>query len=151
MKKPDPRQAQLAAIHMAQKALNMSAEDASACKLAVTGKASSGDMTAAQRAQYLAHLAQLQGRVQRPAPAPRSAGQRSTADAGDARWGKARALWSLLAKAGVVQADTDVALAAYVKRQTQVEAWRFLNGYQVNMVIESLKQWCMRSNIVVRV
>lgn len=150
MKKPDPRQAQLAAIHMAQKALNMSAEDASACKLAVTGKASSADMTAAQRAQYLAHLAGLQGRPVRPALPARPTTQRAGADADDERWRKARALWHALAQAGAVRANTDAALTAYVKRQTHVEAWRFLNGYQVNTVIESLKRWCVRANIEVK-
>ena len=60
----------------------------------------------------------------------------------DERWGKARALWSRLAQAGVVKLDTDAALNAYVQRQTKVEVWRFLNGYQINTVIESLKAWC---------
>jgi phage gp16-like protein len=150
MKKPDPRQAQLAAIHMAQKALNMSAEDASACKLAVTGKASSADMTAAQRAQYLAHLAGLQGRPVRPALKDSPAMKRAVADPTDKRWLKARMLWALLAQAGAVRANTDAALTAYVKRQTHVEAWRFLNGYQVNTVIESLKRWCVRADIEVK-
>lgn len=151
--KPDTRQAHLAAIHMAQKALGLSAEDASALKLHVTGQASSATMTALQRKQYLAHLAGLQERAalargEKPAYTPkRDARHRSLDDADDERWQKARALWHALAGAGVVRTNTDAALAAYVKRQTKVDAWRFLNSYQVNTVIEALKKWCDRSNV----
>lgn len=146
-----PRQNHLAAIHMAQKALGLSADDASALKLAVTGKASSADMSAAQRSQYLAHLSGLQERAGLIAPRPqkRPHVQRSGDDADDERWGKARALWHALAVAGVVRVDTDAALTAYVKRQTRLEHWRFLNSYQVNNVIEALKGWCMRSGVVI--
>lgn len=140
--KPAPRVNHLAAIHIAQKALGLTNEDASALKLAVTGQASSKDMTAQQRARYLAHLSNLQGRS---APAPkRSVAARSPDDAQDARWRKARALWHELALLGAVHVDADGALMAYVTRQTKVSAWRFLNGYQVNSVIEALKNWQAR-------
>lgn len=134
---------------MAQKALGLSADDASALKLHVTGQASAADMSAAQRAKYLAHLSGLQERAGLIAPRPqkRPYVQRSTDDDQDERWGKARALWSALAGAGVVRTNTDAALMAYVKRQTKLEHWRFLNGYQVNAVIEALKGWCLRSGL----
>lgn len=144
--KPAPRQNHLAAIHCAQKALGLSAGDASALKLAVTGKASSADMSTLQRKQYLAHLSALQERAGLIAPRPtrRPYVQRSPHDANDERWQKARALWHALAAAGAVRSDTDLALAAYVKRQTRLEHWRFLNGYQANAVIEALKKWGAR-------
>jgi len=147
-----PRQNHLAAIHMAQKALGLSADDATALKIAVTGKASSADMSAMQRKQYLAHLSGLQERTGLIAPRPqkRPYVQRSVDDDQDVRWLKARALWNALAKAGVVHVNTDAALTAYVKRQTKVDAWRFLNGYQVNTVIEALKKWCARSGVEVQ-
>lgn len=147
--KPANRQSQLAAIHLAQKALEITADDASALKLAVTGKASSADMSAAQRSQYLAHLSglQVQAGLIAPRPAKRPYVHRAVDDAQDERWGKARALWHALAAAGVVRIDTDAALTAYIKRQTKVDAWRFLNSYQVNAVIEALKKWCVRSGI----
>lgn len=147
--KPDLRQSHLAAIHMAQKALGLSADDASALKLAVTGKASSADMSAAQRKHYLAHLSSLQQRAGLIAPRPQKRPhlQRSMDDADDERWCKARALWHALAASGVVRTNTDAALAAYVKRQTKVDAWRFLNSYQANTVIEALKKWCERSGV----
>lgn len=146
----------LAAIHMAQKALHLSADDATALKLAVTGKASSADMTEQQRRQYLAHLAGLQAtmaqaRGETPSFTPkRSPLHRAVDDGHDERWSKARALWGALAKAGVVRINTDAALAAYVKRQTKVEAWRFLNSYQVNNVIEALKSWCARAQVEIQ-
>jgi len=149
-----PRQSHLAAIHMAQKALGLSADDASALKLHVTGKASSADMNDVQRQMYLRHLAGLQERAalargEKPAytPKPRNPLYRTVDDDQDARWLKARALWNALAAAGVVRSNTDAALLAYVKRQTKLDAWRFLNGYQVNAVIEALKKWCVRSGV----
>lgn len=140
--KPAPRQNHLAAIHIAHKSLGLTADDAVALKMAITGQASAKDMTAQQRARYLAHLSGLQGRC---APSPkRSVAARSPDDAQDARWAKARALWHALAAAGAVHTDTDGALMQYVMRQTKVSAWRFLNGYQVNSVIEALKNWQAR-------
>lgn len=155
MSKPAPRQSHLAAIHMAQKALGISADDAISIKLHVTGKASAADMSALQRQTYLAHLSGLQAsralaRGEKPAYTPkpkRSPGQRNVDDDQDERWGKARALWSALAASGVVRIDTDAALMVYVKRQTKLEHWRFLNGYQINQVIEALKKWCVRSGV----
>lgn len=146
---PVPRQSHLAAIHVAQKALGLSADDASALKLAITGKASSADMSEAQRKKYLAHLSGLQERAGLIAPRPqkRTYVQRNADDDQDERWGKARALWHALAAADVVHTNTDAALMAYVKRQTKLEHWRFLNSYQVNSVIEALKKWCTRSGI----
>lgn len=152
--KPASRNNDLAAIHMAQKALGMSKDDAEALKIGITGKASAADMTLPQRRMLLAHLSTLQA-IAGGKPKPAYTGQRrslerSPVDGQDARWSKARALWALLAQAGVVKLDTDAALTSYVKRQTGMEAWRFLNGYQVNTVIESLKRWCLREKIEVK-
>jgi len=153
MTKLAPRQNHLAAIHMAQKALGLSAEDASALKLAVVGVASAANMTALQRRQYLAHLAGLQAnaataRGEKPAYVPkRPALVRNIDDAGDYQWGKARALWHALAIAGHVRADTDGALQAYAKRQTGVDAWRFMTQPQITQVIEALKKWCRRCGV----
>lgn len=153
MRTPAPRQNHLAAMHVAQKVLGLTADDATALKLAVTGVASAADMTAPQRRQYLAHLSGLQaraavGRGEKPAYTPkRPALARAADDAQDERWHKARALWAALAVAGQVHTDTDAALTAYVQRQTHIEHWRFLNSYQVNGVIESLKKWCLRAEV----
>ena len=148
-----PRQSHLAAIHMAQKVIGLSADDACALKLHVTGLASAADMSEQQRKRYLAHLSGIQAanavaRGEKPAYTPkRPALHRTVDDDQDDRWLKCRALWHALAAAGVVHTNTDAALMAYVKRQTKLEHWRFLNSYQVNTVIEALKKWCVRSGI----
>lgn len=146
----------LAAIHISEKALRLEREDAAALKLQVTGVASSGNMTAAQRAHYLAHLAVLQAkeaeaRGEKPAYQPkRPALVRNIDDSADAQWGKARALWHALAVAGHVHTDTDGALQAYATRQTSVTAWRFQTQPQITQVIEALKKWCRRCGVQVK-
>jgi phage gp16-like protein len=150
-RQPATRNGDLAAIHIAQKELGLSKEDAQALKLGITGKASAADMTVPQRRMLLAHLSTLQA-IQSGKPKPAYTGKRrslyrSAADAADARWGKARALWALLAQAGEVKVDTDAALNAYVLRQTKCSAWRFLNHNEINTVIESLKRWCDRAKV----
>ena len=156
MKKPVPRQNHLAAIHIAHKSMGLSKEDADYLKRSITGVASAGDMTVLQRRQYLAHLSGLQERAalargEKPAYTPKRAPlYRTVDDDQDDRWGKARALWAVLGAAGVVHTDTDAALMAYVKRQTQVEHWRFLNTVQVNSVIEALKRWCYRAKVEIQ-
>ncbi len=138
---PRDRRADLAAIHMIEKELYGADRDAARdLKLQVIGKASSGDMTDAERRSYLKHLHSVQKRTTRPAA------RRSADDQRDDRWGKARALWTALVAAGHVRVDTDAALLSYVKRQTGVEQWRWLNGYQINAVIESLKKWIARED-----
>lgn len=139
---PASRKNYLAAIHCTHKALGLSKEDACALKRSVTGVASAGDMTEQQQKRYLAHLHRLQAGDK---PTKRPPVLRSVDDALDARWLKARALWAHLAAAGLVHTDTDAALLAYVKRQTHVDAWRFLNSYQINAVIEALKRWGERA------
>lgn len=152
------RTGHLAAIHATQKTLGLSTDDATALKLAVTGKASAADMNEAQRRKYLAHLSSLQSRLQgqaaeiagyKPARPARPALQRTAADGQDERWLKARALWAALARAGHVRIDTDAALTAYVKRQTGMDAWRFLNSSQITTVIEAIKRWCLRVGVPV--
>jgi hypothetical protein len=146
----------LAAIHIAFKALGLSKEDACALKLTLVGVDSAKDMTPQQRRRLLAHLAGLQAgravqRGEKPAYVPkRPALHHAAADVQDERWHKARMLWRVLADAGHVRLGTDAALMAYVKRQTDVEHWRFLNSYQINQVIESLKRWCARKNVALR-
>jgi hypothetical protein len=135
--KPVNRNNDLAAIHIAQKALG------------------SSKMTTAQRRQYLAHLSGLQARAARdrgekPAFEPkRPVLQRNIDDSQDERWGKARALWHALAQAAQVHTDTDAALMAYVRRQAKVDHWRFLTTFQMNSVIEALKRWCRRTGVPV--
>ena len=153
MTKPVAPKNHLAAIHIAFKALGISKDDACALKQSVTGKDSAADMTEQECKRLLKRLAELQAdaaiqRGEKPAYVPkRQPPTRTTTGDLDERWYKARALWAALAAAGQVRTDTDAALMAYVKRQTHVDHWRFLNGHQVNSVIEALKRWCRRVNV----
>jgi|JI10StandDraft_1071094.scaffolds.fasta_scaffold390155_2 phage gp16-like protein len=148
--RPASRQADLSTIHILQKEVGLSNDDAEALKIALTGKASSADMSFEQRSKVIGHLRRLKVAQAPTTPAytaqrPKLA--RSDDDHQDLRWGKARALWAKLAMGGQVRTNTDAALMAYVKRQTRVDAWRFLNGHQINEVLEALKKWCRRANI----
>ncbi len=70
------------------------------------------------------------------------AGSRALAD--DAQSKKIRALWLDLHAAGKVRDPSEASLAAYVKRQTKVEALQWLTTDQASRVIESLKSWLAR-------
>lgn len=146
----------IAAIHVLKSQCKLVDDDYRALLIALTGVDSCKQMSPAQLVVVRTHLQKLAVRlgVAKPAPAVqpgtaqftrrRIPAKRSTSDDADERWGKARTLWGALARAGAVKVDSDAALLAYVKRQTKMEAWRFLNGYQINGVIESLKKWCAR-------
>jgi phage gp16-like protein len=70
------------------------------------------------------------------------ASNRKLAD--DAQSKMIRALWLELHERGAVRNPSESSLAAYVKRQTGVEALQWLNGEQSAKVIEALKQWVKR-------
>lgn len=58
---------------------------------------------------------------------------------------KIRALWLQLAAVGLVRDPSEQALAAYVKRQTGVDAMQWLSDDQPMKVIEALKKWLGRA------
>lgn len=140
------------AIHALQRQLDMSDDDARSLKQALTGTASSKDMNAPQRKRLLAHLLRLRDLRQGKTPtiqtgSVRPALWRSGSDWRDDRWKLACRLWTALFAVGQVRTNTDTALQAWVKRQSGVDTWRWLNTYQINSVIEALKKWCTRAGI----
>lgn len=64
--------------------------------------------------------------------------------ANDAEYRKVRALWTELHKLGAIAHDTDHAVRAYVERMTKKSDFAFVNSFQSQMVIESLKKWIAR-------
>lgn len=62
----------------------------------------------------------------------------------DAMTRKVRALWAELHQAGRVEANTDQALAAYVKRMTGRDSIRWCSVAQKTTLIEALKKWLAR-------
>lgn len=139
-RKPRDYKKDIRSIHALQRELGLLDDDARALKIQVTGKASSKDMTDRQRARFISHLLKLKDKQRKQL-------HRSQADQQDARWDKARLLWSALHDAGAVRSNTDAALNSYVKRITKVDAWRWLNTYQINTVLEALKKWCERVGV----
>ncbi len=132
------RGSDLARIHCLQKELKLSPEDAEAVKRAVTGVASSADMSVEQRAKVIAHLEGLvprgDGRQAAKKPAKRLS----------APLRKMYALWQVLAGKKAVEHRSYAALEAYAKRQTGVDKLEWLNEPQQSLVIESLKAWVAR-------
>lgn len=64
----------------------------------------------------------------------------------DAQARKIWMLWLGLHKIGEVRDKSEPALNAFVKRQTGVESYRWLNRYQASDVIEALKHWDKRAH-----
>jgi phage gp16-like protein len=64
--------------------------------------------------------------------------------AGDDQSRMMRGLWLELHALGYVQNTDESALAAWVKRETGVDALQWLNGKQAQATIEKLKQWRWR-------
>lgn len=124
----------LAQIHIAQKTLGMTDDDARAIKLHIVGKESCRLMSDGELRKLHLHLSTLASKQQ--------TGVRM--DYKDPRWRKARAVWHELHAAKKVDKDTDRAMRKWIEAQIGVAEWRWLNHHQVNTVIESLKAWLNR-------
>lgn len=66
------------------------------------------------------------------------------AQADDAQSKMIRGLWLELHALGYVNDPSETALAAWIKRETDVDALQWLTGPQVQTTIEKLKQWRRR-------
>jgi len=127
----------LAKIHVAKKQLAMDDDSYRAMLRSVGGVESSKDLTPTAASRVLKHLERSGFK-----PVARLANKRSSAD--DAQSRKILALWLALHARGIVRNSSNEALAAYVKRQTGVEALQWLTAAQASRVIEALKKWLDR-------
>lgn len=66
----------------------------------------------------------------------------------DPRYRKIRAIWNKLHECGLVEHNTDHAIRSYIKRQTKLDDFQFLNKFQIITVIESLKAWLARGDTI---
>ena len=57
---------------------------------------------------------------------------------------KVRALWLFLHELGAVHDPSEAALTSYVKRIAKVDDVQWMRGERVEVLIETLKKWCMR-------
>ena len=127
---PDARRRLIAAVHMAAKKHGVEGDDYREMLRTVTGKDSCRQLSIDEMGRV---LDRLNG----------GARARSTAEIPQAR--KVRALWISGYWLGVVRDNRDTALRAFVRRQTGIEAERWLRDpAEAGKVIEALKSWLTR-------
>jgi len=134
------RNNQLAMIHIAKKELGLDDDTYRAViSQASNGRTNSaGDLDYAERNKLLEHLKGRGWKNKAPKP------QQTRALATDDQSRKIRALWLELKELGGIENSSEAALAAFVKRLTNVNALQWLSTAQASMVIESLKKWVSR-------
>ena len=138
----------IAAIHVLKSKLQLSDDDYQALLIHLTGKASSKDMTAAQRStvrNHMQRLAERVGAVQPTAQRPYAPAKFDQLKANASpKERKVWALWHQLGRDGVVHNTSAAALNAWVERTVHVSALRFANDAQLDALIEGLKAWQLR-------
>lgn len=136
------RRADLAAIHIAKKALAWDEDTYRDVMFTVCRVRSSALLDFTGRKTFLAHLQacqrQMGGAGTTVAPARKQAPW-------SARHRQIWSLWQQLADALLVQDRTRKALDAWVKRQTGVDRMEWANGPQLDALIDSAKGWLARS------
>ena len=138
----------IAAIHVLKSKLQLSDDDYQALLIHLTGKASSKDMTAAQRStvrNHMQRLAERVGAVQPTAQRPYAPAKFDQLKANASpKERKVWALWHQLGRDGVVHNTSAAALNAWVERTVHVSALAFANSAQLDTLIEALKAWQQR-------
>ena len=138
----------IAAIHVLKSKLQLSDDDYQALLIHLTGKASSKDMTAAQRStvrNHMQRLAERVGAVQPTAQRPYAPAKFDQLKANASpKERKVWALWHQLGRDGVVHNTSAAALNAWVERTVKGRALRFANHGQLDALIEGLKAWQLR-------
>lgn len=134
------RNNQLAQIHIARAELGLDDDTyRSIIRMMSNGRTdSSAELDYAERRKLLEHF-EARGWKNKPA---KNAKTRPLAT--DDQSKMIRGLWIELFNLGAIANSSEAALAAFVKRQTGVNALQWLNSYQASQVIESLKKWVIR-------
>lgn len=139
------RRAELAAIHVAKKALALDDESYRAILQRVGGKPSAAQLDAAGRGAVIEHFRSLG--FTRPAMQRLGAAARRAA-AGKSRRrpleAKAVALWMSLYALGAVRDPAETAMDAFCRRTVKVDALRWCTPQQLVRVIQGLQDWCHR-------
>ena len=127
---PADRTKLIRGIHAACKKLGLGEDARRDLQVGVVGKASMGDMDAAELGRVLDRL----NRDSRPA-------------ADRPHIGKVRALWWSLYWLGAVDQSDARAIDAFVHRQTGVAALRFLDHRQAHSVVAGVEAWGGRGGV----
>ena len=131
------RQRLIRLIHVAKRDLQMDDDSYRAVLVKVAKKTSAADLTVPELERTLEHLKRCGFKVRSKGKPAKAAPSRPMAQDPEAK--KIRALWLFLHELGAVQNPSEEALAAYVKRITKVDALQWINGYQAETLIESMK------------
>jgi phage gp16-like protein len=107
----------------------------------IGGVASSADMTNGQREQVIAHLKRAGFTPTRPGAGAKP--DRKQDDSPQSK--KLRACWIEMHEMGFVRNPAEAAMAAYIRRQTGIDALQWLDNAQFEIAIESLKKWRHRA------
>lgn len=135
------RRADLAAIHVAKKALGWDDDTYRDILWTVCQVRSSGDLDFAGRKRLLAHLSACQAQMAPQAqPKPARPAKAAWLPQHRLMWSR----WQQLADAGLVESRAGSALESWVYRQTGVNKLVWLNDKQRDLVLASLKRWLER-------
>lgn len=142
----------LAAIHVLKGKLGLSDDDYRALLANLTGRTSAKALSDAERGRVRNHMQALATRLGLDAPRQAARGRAATwkADYDRARplERKVWALWLQLGRDGVVRDTSARALRAFAKRQADVDDLRFCSDHQLHTLIEALKAWAVREEIL---
>ncbi|VFR34696.1 hypothetical protein ANDA3_3767 [plant metagenome] len=125
-------------LHVARRELGMDDDSYRAALHASTGKNSASELNVPELARALAHFKRCGFKVK---PAAK-AGTRPQADMAQDKL--IRHLWLTLHSEGAVRDSSEAALAAWVKRETGVDALQWVDTDQASRCIEKLKKWLGR-------
>jgi phage gp16-like protein len=132
------RRRDLADIHMAKKALGWGDEIYRDVMMTVINARSSSELDQAGRKRWIDHL---QACLKQAGQAPAKAMVPWTA-----RHKQMWSLWQQLADKSLIEDRTRTALDAWVKRQTGVDLFNWLNEAQLGAVIDAAKGWLARGS-----
>ena len=141
------RRAMLAKVHIAKKDLGLGDDAYRDVLEGVTGKRSSGHMSAPELDAVLARFRALGWTPRRTSSCRTGSSSRQTRDrlAQGPHTAKVRALWLSAWHLGVTRSRSDEALTAFVKRQTGLDAAAWAGAPAESWkVIEGLKCWLAR-------
>jgi phage gp16-like protein len=139
---PDIRKRELAQIHVAKSQLGIDDDTYRAMLWTVARVNSAADLDWAGRKKVIDHLKSKGFKIKSQRKPAKAASSRPMAQDPEAK--KIRALWIFLHQLGAVHNPSEEALSSYVKRITKVDALQWINGYQAETLIESMKKWAMR-------
>ena len=134
-----PRTKLIQLIHVAKRELSLDEETYRETLEQTTGKASLKEMTDAQLQAVLDRLKTAGFSIKS------KTGTNKLAD--DVQSKLIRHLWLMLFDAGEVRNSSELALAAFVKKQTGVDALQFLSTESADRVINRLRNWCKRAGV----